>query len=283
LRVAIYIISAVFVLNSGCRKSSEADKGRLLAKVFNQSLYLSDMEGMFPQGSKKGDSLEVINAFVERWAHNNVLMHEAEKNIPKDLNVEDLVRNYRNSLILSSYEKQLTETAGLDSTISEAELKEFYEKNQDQYQLEMPIVRCHFLKISKSAPIQDSVQKWWNTRTIESHRKLVDYASKNARYALLDDSTWHKIDKISNVLPKGTLVPENITTGKELTLKDDNFQYYFRAIAVMSQKEIAPLSYIKEQASKYILHIRKNQILEKKQKEMFDTELRKNNVKIYAN
>ena len=64
-------------------------------------------------------------------------------------------------------------------------------------------------------------------------------------------------------------------------MKDDDFQYFFRAVGVMNQKEIAPLSFIKSQASKYILHQRKIQLIEKRKQEMYDLELKKNNIKLY--
>lgn len=102
-------------------------------------------------------------------------------------------------------------------------------------------------------------------------------------HIFLEDSVWTKADDISKMLPKGTLSPDNIDSEKELTMKDDDFQYYFRALGVMNQKEIAPLSFIKEQASKYILHQRKTQLIEKKKQEMYELEMKKNNVKIYTN
>ncbi len=272
------------IILSACKNfGGQSSSNKLLVTVYNKSLYLNELDGMFPDNATKQDSQQVINAYVDRWIRDNVIMAEAERNVPKDLNIDELLKKYRESLILNSYEEQLTKN-GLDTAISNTELQVFYEKNKDQYQLETPITRCYFLKIPKQSSQTDSLQKWWDSpKSGDNLKKMQEYARKYARSYILEDSVWTRSEEIINMLPKGTLTSDNINTGKELTLKDGDFQYYFRALGVMNQKEIAPLSFIKEQASKYILHQRKIQVIENKKQEMYDLEMKKNNVKIYSN
>ena len=99
---------------------------------------------------------------------------------------------------------------------------------------------------------------------------------------MLQDSVWRRVDDVVGALPPGTLTAENIGPGKELTLKYNDYQYFLRVLATVSKKEIAPLSFIKDQASKFILHNRKLQLLDNKKQEMYDAEMRRNNVKIYT-
>jgi hypothetical protein len=268
---------------AACGKNNDTSgSNRLVATVYNRSLYLTDLDGMFPESATHQDSQQVITAFSDRWIREQVIMSEAERNVPKELNLDELVKKYRESLILSNYEEQLTKI-GLDTAITEGELTEFYEKNKEQYQLETPIVRCYFLKVARPTQQIDSLNKWWNSpKSGDNLSKLQVYAQQNAKNYIFEDSIWTRADDIIAMLPKGTLTADNISTGKELTLKTDDAQYFFRALGVMNKQEIAPLSFIRSQASKYILHRRKTQLLEKKKQEMYDTELRKNNVKIYS-
>jgi hypothetical protein len=278
------LFACVIVLSNACKQNFKDNAGsnKLLVTVYNKSLYSNELEGMFSDNATAQDSQQIMNAYVDRWIRDNLLMAEAERNIPKDLNIEELLKKYRESLILSSYEEQLTQK-GLDTIITDAEMNSFYEKNKEQYQLETPIVRCYFIKIPKvSLPQSDSLQKWWNNaKSGDNFVKMERYAKNYAKLYILNDSTWHRADDIVNMLPKGTLAVDNLSSGKELTMKADDFQYFFKAFGVMNQKEIAPLSYIKEQASKYILHQRKIQLIEKKKQEMYDLEIQKNNIKIY--
>lgn len=263
------------------KKDTGTGSNRLIAQVYNKSLYLRDLEGMFPLSATAQDSQQIIRAYTDRWVRENLLMAEAERNVPKDLNIDELVQKYRESLILNSYEEKLTRE-GLDTAITEAELQQFYEKNREQYQLETPILRCYFLKMPKNFAQQDSLEKWWNSpRSGNNAQKMRDFAAQNAMSYFLEDSVWHKLDDIAQALPKGSLTSDNVSSDKELTTSDENARYYFRVLGMMSKQEIAPLSFIKGQASKYILHQRKMSLLERKKQEMYEAELRKNNVKIY--
>lgn len=142
---------------------------------------MNDLEGMFFESATHEDSMQIINAYVDRWVRDNVLMAEAERNIPQDLNIEELLKKYRESLILNNYEEQLTKN-NLSTEISEEELKDFYEKNKEQYQLETPIVRCYFLKIPKPTPQSDSLQKWWNSpKSGDNLGKMKIYARTHAK------------------------------------------------------------------------------------------------------
>lgn len=282
--ITLALLCAIILATiAACGKNNDAaGSNRLVATVYNRSLYLNDLEGMFPESATRQDSQQVITAFSDRWIREQVIMSEAERNVPKELNLDELVKKYRESLVLSNYEEYLTKV-GLDTAITEGELTAFYEKNKEQYQLETPIVRCYFLKVARPTDQIDSLNKWWNSpKSGNNLRKLQIYAQQNAKNYIFEDSIWTRADDIVAMLPKGTLTADNISTGKELTLKTDDAQYFFRALGVMNKQEIAPLSFIRAQASKYILHRRKTQLLEKKKQEMYDTELRKNNVKIYS-
>jgi hypothetical protein len=262
---------------SGQPESQSAD--RLLARVHNKSLYLSELEGMFPQFATHEDSLLVIRAFTDRWVREAVLLHEAEKNLPADFNIDKLVRDYRASLIRSHYERALVEQL-LDSTVSQQELKAFYEQHQEQYQLETPIIRCRLLKIQLPVANEDRLRKLWDSNRDSDARQLKEYAEKHAEVALLDESLWYSIDEISRLLPKGTMTSENISSKQEFTLQDGEYQYYFRFFERKNRQDIAPLSYIQEQARKVILHMRKQQLLEDVKRDMYDQELRRNNIEI---
>ena len=250
----------------------------VLAKVFNKTLYLSELDGMIPQGVTHEDSMNIINAEVERWARESVLMQEAEKNIPNDLNIDGLVRDYRASLIRHNYEKMWVEMK-LDSSITELELNDYYEKNKEQYQLESSIFRCHIIKIPLKAPELDQLRIMWRSTATEELAKMKDYCMQNADYYMLEDTVWLTIDEVRTQLPKGT----NVFPNQDLTQSDNEFLYFLKVLEKKSQKEIAPLGYIREQAQKVILHQRKKKLLEAKKEELYERESRKNNVKILTN
>ena len=251
----------------------------LLAEAYHQRLYLSELDGMIPEGMEASDSTTIINAYVERWLRKSLLMHEAEKNIPKDLNIDELVRDYRSSLIRYAYEQQLVEQ--MDSLISKRELNDFYEKNQDQYQLETPIVRCNFIKAPQTAPQLKKLRTLWQSDSIPDQDTLLAYCNSHAEEFLLSDSIWYKVEDIAARLPEGTITIDNINTRKEIALSESDHLYLFRVFEIINRKEIAPLSYIEDQASKVILHRRKIKLLEEHREELYEMEMKNSNVKVY--
>lgn len=82
-------------------------------------------------------------------------------------------------------------------------------------------------------------------------------------------------------MPKGTLTTDNAGSRREGTLNEGGFRYYYRVLEVRQGQTTAPYDFVREQASKVILHRRKQQILDQWQKDVFDTELRRENVKIF--
>ena len=281
IKIILCILSAIVFLGA-CQLINKAEENnRLLAKVHNKTLYLSELDGMFPEGTTSQDSALIINAFAERWVREALLLHEAEKNIPGDLNIDKLVRDYRASLVRHNYEKIIVEQL-LDSTVTAEELLAFYNEHQEQYQLEGPIVRCYFVKLPQSAPDLDRFRKLWNNHSNqESYFQLVDYCTQNANAHLLEENAWYRIEDIAAEFPSGMISTENVSR-RAVTHRDDDYQYFLEIFEVKNRNEIAPLVFVEGEIRKMILRNRKIKLLEDKKEEMYDLELRRNNVQIYT-
>jgi len=277
-----YIIPLAILLLAGCGLSlgKEEQEDRLLAKVHNKSLYLSELDGMFPEGTSAEDSAYIIDAYAQRWIREALVLHEAEQHIPSDLNIDKLVRDYRASLIRHNYEKVLVEQK-LDSTVTYDQLVSFYERNKQQYQLETPIVRCYFIKVPLPVPEAEQLRQLWNSKSAPDFDSLLSYCNRHAEVYLLSENDWYKVEDIAKELPPGTVTVNNISDQLDFSRRDDEYQYYFKAFEVKNRKDIAPLAFIKEQARKVILRKRKEEELEEKIEAMYQRELRKNNIETY--
>ena len=224
-KVWIFLISLFLVTCAVFEEETTVEEEVPLAEAYNQRLYLSELDGMIPENASTADSIIFIKTYVERWIRKSLLMHKAEKNIPKDLNIDKLVRDYRSSLVRYNYEQQLVKEQ-MDSVITKQELNEFYEKNREQYQLETPIIRCNFIKVSQAAPDLKNLKNLWQNDTIaDRDTLLVAYCNLHAEEFLLTDSVWYKVEDIATRLPKGTLSTENISKRKEISLDDKDYLY----------------------------------------------------------
>jgi hypothetical protein len=277
-----YLFSLFVVLSaswSGCGHStSPKANDKLLAKVYNKSLFLSALDGVVPEGITKEDSALLVDAYVQRWAREQLLMYEAERNIPKDIDIDELVRSYRASLVRFNFEEQLI-AEKMDSTVAESELLTFYENNKAQFQLESMILKCLLLKLPGSED-ESAINKLWNSNNPSDEAKLKTLARQKAQIALLDRDKWYKLEEVAAILPKGTLTPDNMGSRREGTLKEGDYRYYYRVLETAQGKSTAPFDYVKEQATRIILHKRKQDLLEKWKEDLYQKELKRENIKI---
>jgi len=276
----LLLLSCLLVV-TGCSSEKQEGAGnvRLLARVGNKTLDITEMEGMFYDSMSPEDSAAVIQAFVGRWVREAAILNEAERNIPPNLNINKLVRDYRASLVRSNYEKILVEKL-LDSVVTQAELEEFYAENKLLYELEKPIMRCFFIKVPIPTPEGSRLRNLWNMESKASVADLQKYCNQYAEVALLDKNLWYAIEDVGKQLPDGTITTANVGSKRDFTQRDEHHQYYFRLFELKNRKEIAPLSYIEDQARKVILHKRKLQLVEEVKEDIYQRELRDNNVEI---
>ncbi len=275
--------AVLLLIALGCGRPPPADPADpVLARVHQRELRLSEMEGMFPEHATAADSSLIIEAFANRWARDAVLLWESERNTPSDLNLDRLVRDYRASLVRSSYEEQLVSTK-LDSAISQQELETFYAATKEQYQLEKPIVRCLFMRVAYPTPEESVLQDLWNNGNPLDTATLADYARKHAEVALLRDSAWYGLDELARQLPEGTLTVDNVNSKREFSQQDGNYRYYFRLLELKPRMDIAPLSYVENQARRAILHGRKREVLARTREEIFEREARRNHIEFFTN
>jgi hypothetical protein len=197
------------------------------------------------------------------------------------MNLDRLVRDYRASLVRSSYEEQLV-SSRIDSTITDAELEAFYEASKEQYQLEKPIVRCYFIRVPYPTPEEETLARLWNNGKLQDTTELLRYTERYAEVALLDENLWYGLDEIAAQLPEGTLTADNVNSKREFSQQDGSQRYYFRLFELKPRKEIAPLSYVVNQARRAILHTRKREVLEQAREEIFEREARRDNIEFFT-
>lgn len=251
----------------------------ILAEVYDYQLPLSSILELLEKTTSKEDSLMRLRILVNAWVREKLMLHNAEDIVPKDLNIDQLVNDYRSSLLVHNYERILVEDQ-VDTMVSQQELLDYYNKNKDQYQLESTIIRCHFIKTTQDQPKKDSLEKWWKKPDQSSFSKLIKYCNDYAELFMLDDNTWYKVEEITQLLPAGSLSESSMRAGRNYQFSDEQYDYYLRIHEAVKNKEIAPLSYIEGQATRYIMHQRKLTLLEKIKNDLYQEGLTSRFVKI---
>ncbi len=279
IQSSIVVCLALILLHCQSLEDSSDVKGRIIAEVNGYDLYLSDIPKLNEVGSEK-DSIQWIKTFAERWSKDKVMLLSAERHIQDNSDVEELVDNYRNTLMLHRYEKNLIESQ-IDSTVSQQELLAYYQENKSQYILESSIVQCLFVKLGKPIKNIERFKDWWESDDAVDRQKLIEYCQSYANIFLLEDSSWYRSETIAQYLPAELARLPADKWPDKLETEDDSFHYFLRVLNTLPSKEIAPLTFIEEQARRVILHKRKLELLEDAKNRLYENALRENQVKIH--
>ncbi len=252
----------------------------VLAQVYDKVLHVSDLSGMFPGNASKEDSSKIIANYLTRWTQEQVFLSEAEKHVPADLVTEELLRKYKESLISYNFQQQLVQQ-NLDSSVSEDEIRDFYEKNKESYQLETSIIRCYFIKIPENIKEMKNLREMWDDLDANNIKKIARLALKYNGTYHLEDSVWHNLSDIESLFPGNRISARNWTTNERINFSDNKYTYFFKVLELVDKQEPAPISYVADKAKLVILNQRKGKLLEDFKTKLYETEIRKNNVKIF--
>ena len=276
-----FLLVCLVLLGFSCSEDIQTNNGNfLLARVYNKSLYIKDLEGMFPPGTSAYDSSLITNAYTQRWVRDAVLLYEAENNLPKDLNIDRLVRDYRSSLVRNNYEQVLLEQL-METEISKEELANFYDKNKIQYQLDNPIVKANVVVVPKIISVKDSLKYLWENATDINLARLKNICEEYELAHILDDSKWNEWENLAIYLPRNISFEEFSRKGKDFSIQDGEFDVWVKILDSKKPQEIPPIEYVEDQLKRMLLLSRKTKLLEEKKEDMFDIAKRKGQIEIF--
>ena len=276
-----FLLVCLVLLGYSCSEDIQTNNGNfLLARVYNKSLYIKDLEGMFPPGTSAYDSSLITNAYTQRWVREAVLLYEAENNLPKDLNIDRLVRDYRSSLVRNNYEQVLLEQL-METEISKEELANFYDKNKIQYQLDNPIVKANVVVVPKIISVRDSLKYLWKNATDVNLARLKNICEEYELAHILDGSKWNEWENLAVYLPRNIGFEEFSRKGKDFSIQDGEFEVWVKILDSKKPQEIPPIEYVEEQLKRMLLLSRKTKLLEEKKEDMFDIAKRKGQIEIF--
>ncbi|MFN8320448.1 MAG: hypothetical protein U0V54_13600 [Saprospiraceae bacterium] len=257
--------------------ANNKEKGQLLAEVGSRQLYQSDISNLLQSSNSPEDSLRILKGIVNNWVKDQLMILEAEKNLPKDINLEKMIDEYRSSLLLYNYESKLA-TELLDTTVTQEEKKVYYNNHSDEFVLPEAIAKYQLAKFPEDVKSLDGFYKDWKKG---NKTAVAAFCEGQALYTDLDDSTWKTISQLETLLPKNFVNRSWYGEGKEMRKKDKDEEYFIRILKYAPASKVPPYEYIEAKIEKVILNERKIKLLKQKKQQLFDKEFGSSKVKLY--
>lgn len=269
--IGLFIISCDLIQ----MKSELTDDENLpepVARVGDQYLYPSDLEGIATAGISQEDSTERVMRFVNGWIRKQLLIQEAATKIEFDeAEIERKILDYRFSLMGYEYQSYYI-NQNLNSDVSDEEIQLYYDANIDNFLLKQNIIRGKFVKLPVGAPKIDKVQNLINSSKEESLEELNSYALSFAATYQLNDSVWMVYDEVIKNSPLAE-VPNKLDflrRNKYVDTQDEDFRYFLKIEEYRISDNISPLEFVKEDIKNIIINKRKVQLAEKLEEDLYE-------------
>ncbi len=248
----------------------------LLAKISDKKLYLTEIESLIPENSNKEDSSNVIRAYAENWARETVILLEAEKSVAQDIDLDKLVKNYRESLLRHNFEKEHIEE-NLESKVTDVQIETYYNENKDHFIVTDPLVKCWVSKIDGTKKGLDKFYTDWKKGKKD---KVKSFCDANAEFCILTDS-WQYLSEIKMYFPEKLLSKITLKSKSTFNGNQDGYEYFFYLKDIIEAGEVAPLEKVKDSIRKLILHQRKTALLDKYKEDLYEKNLKNKSVEFY--
>ena len=255
-----------------------------VARVYKHYLYLSDFEDIFPEGVTPQDSAQLAKSYIASWVRNQVTLHTAEKNLNADdmKQVDELIDNYRQSLILYHYNNHVIDSKG-KITVSNAEIESYYDHYPNNFTLSECIIKTKYLIIPASNNTKSNFfKKYLTSKDSLDIDELVKFSNDFAINSSFDEN-WHTLDYVNDILPGNQQITENqIANGKTFFDINNDINRYIVYIAdYIPSGNISPLDYVKDNIHNIIINKKKKQIVEDNDAMLYKDALDNNNIEIY--
>lgn len=268
-KLGVFLVS--LLLLAGCGKLFRQSERIIVAECYDKKLYADELGGLVPSSAGKLDSLTQVNAFIDSWVRRQLLVHQAEMNLPpSELDFTKQLEDYRTSLVIYAYETQLIEQY-LDTVVSQEEISTYYEEHKENFQLRSTMVRVAYVILDADCKQEKDFKKLLSDRDTLNVARLDDLASQHAKSVSLDVDTWMRLDDFLTIVPIEIFNHESfLRKNRFVSFEKDGFVYMVRFEDYLLEQSVSPLELEEARIKNIILLKRQKELLERMHSELYE-------------
>ncbi|GJQ04311.1 peptidyl-prolyl cis-trans isomerase [Capnocytophaga canimorsus] len=295
----IFIFFSITAFAS-CQYFVQEEPKHAIARVGKQYLFASDIAAIMPKKYTTEDSINIVKNHINNWAINQLLLENAQRNIPEDkkAHFEKLVDEYRSDLYTNAYKEILINNA-IDTIINKQDMSYFYEKNKDIFTLNESLIKLRYVQFPKredntkakkmtlKQKREIEKQNNWQQKVREQFKRFnqqdikeLDSISIQFPAIYLNDSTWVKTESVIKRFP---FLDKNINESRNFFIehKEDDQVYLIQVKDVLRISEQAPMDYMENALKQIILNQRKLEFVKKLETDILNSGIKKKQFEIY--
>jgi hypothetical protein len=257
----------------------------VLARVYDDYLYVSELDGLILENTSVEDSLILVKNYVNNWVRTQLMINLAERNVAvQQENLDQMLEDYRNSLIIFYYETELIRQQ-LDTVVSESEILNYYNNHQNDFELKENIARIIYVVYSNH--IKDKEIREIETLFSQPDTVIMEKLEKKTGLLTqsysVDTVKWYSFTDLQSIIPIETYNQELFLRGRRLVkLSDEDYTYLLKFVNYKIQDDISPLDFEKNNIRDIIINKRKMKLIQKVRTDVFNQALENNDFEIYV-
>ncbi|MFA6591847.1 MAG: hypothetical protein WCR48_00035 [Bacteroidales bacterium] len=257
-------------------------KDDAVASVGRHRLYRSQLNQFLPKGVSAEDSTKLALQYINSWASEQLFLDVAEKQLSKEeKDVTTELEDYKKSLLKYRYEQRYINER-LDTSVTEAQIEEYYDNNRSKFRLETPVVKASFLKISKDSPNLDILRHLMTSRDEDDVHLADSLAYMSARDYTDFDYRWVEASRLAekfgiDYVSMLSRMSHSFIEGSD-SEGNLNLAYVFQMIG---EGEYAPVEYSSARIKDIILSARKHSLVSTLEQDLIEKARDEENFVIY--
>ncbi len=270
------ILFAALLFLAGCREFPNPFEGdKVLARAGKATLRQMDLEKVFPAGVTGADSVKWLESYVDRWVRDQLKLQEATRLFAGDSADEELVQNYRNSLVTRRLEQfYINSTAG-DSLYTAKDLHDYYNQHKSEFVLDRAIVKGRVIAFPTSFRQKNRIKDLMRDYSAENRSDLQATADKNG-FVMRDVSEWTEYPQFLMLLPSRRNESYDDLLGKSgvQEMVDGGTTYYFVISEARTPGMTTPYEMVSGMVRWAVSTRRKAEIVKEREDSIFNAALR---------
>ncbi|MCR4847465.1 MAG: peptidyl-prolyl cis-trans isomerase [Bacteroidales bacterium] len=262
MRKTWLFLALLTLVLTGCVDYMRQSERMVVAECYGVKLYADELQDILPPDLSRMDSLTQANAYIDSWIHRQILIHQAEINLPAEqLDFSKQLQDYRNSLVIYAYETQMIEQY-LDTIVSDEEIEAYYEEHKESFQLRSTMVRVAYVILDENCKQMKEFKKLMSDRDTLDLTQLDALAEQDAVASYLDVDNWVRLDDFLAKVPIEIYNSESfLKKNRFVTFEKDDFTYMVRFEDYLLEKSVSPIEIEKEGIKDILLLKRKKELL----------------------
>jgi len=274
----VVIVSLLIISCSQTKTGDDIPVVKVGSKVLTQQV----LDENIPVGLSLDDSTIEAEHYIRMWITDELMYDIARKNTSNMERIDQLVENYRKSLVIYQYQEQLINERVIKK-IGEQDLYDYYKDNKEKFKLDQYLIKGIFLKIPTESPDIEEIRK--NYQSVFSpalREKLGKYSTRSGvTYTDFLDK-WVSFDEMKNNWPAANRKDLVLRVNRDYFEQQDEIFYYFMNVTeFLSPDDLAPFEYVKPVVQEMLVNQRKIDFLKKTEDDIYQRALNRGDIQFY--